>query len=405
MSDTHLATQPDAAARGPFAGLTPQPGDALLALIGAFRDDPRPGKIDLGVGVYRDERGATPVFGAIKQAERRLVDTQATKSYLGPEGDVGYFQAISAVALGEARAARSGVTGLQTPGGTGAIRLAAELIAWSNPSARIFLGTPTWPNHAQIFDQVRLRTVGYAHFDVATQTMDFDGVLAALRHGQAGDVALLHGCCHNPTGIDFDPAQWRQLAALLAERRMLPLLDLAYQGLGQGLEEDAAGVGTVVDTVGTTVIAYSCDKNFGLYRERTGAILATADTLAERDLVQSNLLALARANWSMPPDHGAAAVRIVLDDAVLREQWRTELASVRQRLHQVRTLLADAHPVLGPLRRQHGLFATLNLTPAQVGELRDAHAIYMPMSGRINLAGLTPANTDAFVAAIAPLLG
>lgn len=403
-ADASPSSRADVPVSGFFDVLVTQPPDALLALIGAFRDDPRAGKIDVGVGVYRDEHGMTPVFKAIKDAERSLVESQTTKSYLGPEGDVGYLRAISAIALGEARSGHAGVTGLQTPGGTGALRLAAELIARTNPAARVFVGVPTWPNHAQILDQTRLRTVSYKHCDVAAQTMDFDAVMAALRQGGAGDVALLHGCCHNPTGIDFDPAQWWQLAALLAERRMLPLLDLAYQGLGGEPDDDAAGIRTVVDTVETTLIAYSCDKNFGLYRERTGALLATTRTAAERDVVQSNLLALARANWSMPPDHGAAAVRIVLTDAGLRATWLAELADVRRRLRQVRERLADAHPVFAPLRRQYGLFATLNLTPDQVRLLREAHAIYMPASGRINLAGLTSANIARFVSALAPLL-
>jgi aromatic-amino-acid transaminase len=374
--------------------------DALLALIRAFRDDPRPNKIDVGVGVYRDTSGQTPVFRAIKQAERRLLEMQPTKSYLGPEGDIGFFEALLPLALGRGLD-RSRVSGLQTPGGTGALRLGAELIRAANPGARVFMGEPTWPNHAPIFEAAGLQTVPHPFFDVATQTIDFAGMLAALSLALPGDVLLLHGCCHNPTGADLDADQWRAIADLVAERDIFPFIDLAYQGLGEGLENDAAGMRRLLDQGSDALIAYSCDKNFGLYRERTGALMAVTSGSKSAAVVQSNLLALARANWSMPPDHGAAVTRIVLEDEGLATDWRAELETMRTRIVDVRAKLAAADPRLTPLLRQHGMFSMLPLSPVQVARLRDDHAVYMPGSGRINIAGLVPETLLPFVAALA----
>ncbi|ATE64650.1 amino acid aminotransferase [Rhizorhabdus dicambivorans] len=383
-------------------GLGPQPADSLLALIGAFRADRRAGKIDVGVGVYRDPQGRTPVLRAVKEAERRLVAGQETKAYLGPEGDAGFFEALKPIIFGDAdHGAR--LVGLQTPGGTGALRLAAELIARFNPQARIWVGEPTWPNHHPILQAAGLEIMAYQHFDVATQRLTFARALDALSRARRGDVALLHGCCHNPVGADFDMTQWRELAQLMRERGVLPLIDLAYQGLGRGLDEDAAGARILLETVGEGLLAYSCDKNFGLYRERVGALYALAGEAAAAGVVQSNLLALARANWSMPPDHGAAIVRVILSDPALAADWRTELAEMRDRIRGIRALLADADPRLAPLRGQQGMFSTLPLTPQQVARLRDERGIYMPASGRINLAGLTAETIPTFVDALASL--
>ena len=385
-----------------FGALAAQPADALLALIGAFRSDLRADKIDVGVGVYRDLEGRTPVLRAVKEAERRLVEGQPSKGYLGPEGDVGYFDALKPIIFGEFDFDER-LSGLQTPGGTGALRLAAELIARARPGARIWVGNPTWPNHPPILKAAGLVVADYEHFDVVTQTLTIDRMLDALSDAAPGDVALLHGCCHNPTGADLDVDQWTAVATLLRDRGVLPLIDLAYQGLGTGLEEDALGTRIMLDIVGEGLVAHSCDKNFGLYRERVGALYALSESSEQSHIVQSNLLSLTRANWSMPPDHGAAIVRVILEDAALNADWRTELAEMRDRIQQIRDLLAQADPALAPLANQRGMFSTLPLSVGDVARLREMHGIYMPSSGRINLAGLTPETVVPFVDALASL--
>ena len=385
-----------------FGALAAQPADALLALIGAFRSDLRADKIDVGVGVYRDLEGRTPVLRAVKEAERRLVEGQPSKGYLGPEGDVGYFDALKPIIFGEFDFDER-LSGLQTPGGTGALRLAAELIARARPGARIWVGNPTWPNHPPILKAAGLVVADYEHFDVVTQTLTIDRMLDALSDAAPGDVALLHGCCHNPTGADLGVDQWTAVATLLRDRGVLPLIDLAYQGLGTGLEEDALGTRIMLDIVGEGLVAHSCDKNFGLYRERVGALYALSESSEQSHIVQSNLLSLTRANWSMPPDHGAAIVRVILEDAALNADWRTELAEMRDRIQQIRDLLAQADPALAPLANQRGMFSTLPLSVGDVARLREMHGIYMPSSGRINLAGLTPETVVPFVDALASL--
>ena len=385
-----------------FGALAVQPADALLALIGAFRSDLRADKIDVGVGVYRDLEGRTPVLRAVKEAERRLVESQPSKGYLGPEGDVGYFDALKPIIFGEFDFDER-LSGLQTPGGTGALRLAAELIARARPGARIWVGNPTWPNHPPILKAAGLVVADYEHFDVVTQTLTIDRMLDALSDAAPGDVALLHGCCHNPTGADLGVDQWTAVATLLRDRGVLPLIDLAYQGLGTGLEEDALGTRIMLDIVGEGLVAHSCDKNFGLYRERIGALYALSESSEQSNIVQSNLLSLTRANWSMPPDHGAAIVRVILEDAALNADWRTELAEMRDRIQQIRDLLAQADPALAPLANQRGMFSALPLSVGDVARLREMHGIYMPSSGRINLAGLTPETVVPFVDALASL--
>lgn len=384
---------------GVLTRLKRQPPDALLALIGLYRADPRPDKIDVGVGVYRNPRGDTPVFGAVKQAEQRLFAEQSTKAYLGPEGDVGFFERLAPLIFGHCSPGAR-LSGLQTPGGTGALRLAAELIAGARPNARILVGTPTWPNHLPIFAAAGVEIASYSYFDINTQTLLFDVMVDALEQAHPGDVVLLHGCCHNPTGADLDNAQWATVAEVIAERGLLPLIDLAYQGLGSGLDADAGGVRLVLGGVDEALIAYSCDKNFGLYRERTGALFALVPDAGTAAVTQSNLLALARANWSMPPDHGAATVRIILEDEGLTAQWALELATMCSRLNGVRHLLAELDPTLTPLRGHRGLFATLPLSPDQVRRLREDHAVYMAGSGRINVAGLTDESAPRFVSAL-----
>ena len=383
--------------------LDQQPPDALLALIKLHDADPRADKIDLGVGVYRTGNGATPVFGAIKAAERKLVDEQDTKAYLGPEGDMGFVHALMPYAFG-ADATRGGrVEGMQTPGGTGAVRLALALAKRAGVT-RVLMGAPSWPNHAQIVKDLGLELVTFAHA-TADGAADLAALKDALGSGGEGDALLLHGCCHNPTGIDYTRAQWDEIAALLSASPVLPLVDLAYQGLGQGMEEDAYGARAVIDAVPEALIAYSCDKNFGLYRDRVGALYVLAKNGEELGRVLSNGHALARAAWSMPPDHGAAAVRLILEDPKLTENWLDELQQMRARIRQVRAKLAEAGRLgqvdLRPIDKQNGMFATLALGKAQIDALRADHGIYMAGSGRINVAGLTMDNIPKFIGAIA----
>lgn len=387
--------------------LEPQSPDALLALIKLYADDDRPDKIDLGVGVYRTGQGGTPVFAAIKQAEQRLVEEQDSKSYLGPEGDMGFVNALIPHAFGRDGTMGGRLQGMQTPGGTGAVRLAVAVAQRAGVS-RIHLGAPSWPNHAQILADVGVEAVMFDHAN-PDGTANAEAALAAIRGAKEGEAVLLHGCCHNPTGIDYSAEEWDAIADAFAGGAALPILDLAYQGLGHGMEEDAYGLRRVMAAVPEALVAYSCDKNFGMYRDRVGALYALARDAGQIDAIQSNLNALARAAWSMPPDHGGAAVRIVLRDADLTALWLDELETMRERMRQVRQSLADAGTAgavdLTPLAHQNGLFSVLPLSKEQVGRLRTEHAIYMAGSGRINVAGLHGGNIEKFVQAIAAVTG
>lgn len=388
--------------------LQQQPADALLALIKLHDNDPRPTKIDLGVGVYRTGQGETPVFGAIKAAERKLVETQDSKAYLGPEGDMGFVSALMPYVFGKANPAMDGrIEGMQTPGGTGSLRLALAMVRKAG-IARAWMGTPSWPNHAQICADLGLELKTFNHA-AADGTADMGGIRGAVAAAEEGDAILLHGCCHNPSGIDYSPAQWDEIAGLIAGKKLLPVLDLAYQGLGEGMEEDAYGVRRVLASVPEALIAYSCDKNFGLYRDRVGALYVMMADPAQLPAAMSNGHALARANWSQPPDHGAAAVRVVLEDAALTAQWLDELDTMRDRIRQMRARLAQAGQTggvdLSPIGGQNGLFSIIPFTADQIAAMRARHGIYFAGSGRINVAGLTAANIDTFIAAVADVTG
>ncbi|MBK61482.1 MAG: aromatic amino acid aminotransferase [Altererythrobacter sp.] len=383
--------------------LAPQAPDALLALIKMHAADPRSDKIDLGVGVYRTNEGATPVFRAIKQAEKRLLEVQDSKSYLGPEGDGGFVKALMPYIFGDDSPLAGSIEGMQTPGGTGAVRLAVSLAAKAGVT-RIHLGMPSWPNHAQILQDVGVEVVPFDHAN-SDGTANLDAVLGAIRGAGASDAVLLHGCCHNPTGIDYTPDQWDAIAEAFAETGVLPILDIAYQGLGQGMEEDVAGVRAVLAKVPEALVAYSCDKNFGLYRDRVGAFYMIAREGGDMDAISSNANALARANWSMPPDHGGAAVRLLLEDDGMTAVWQEELDEMRARMRRVRDRLAAADNEvpglnLAALGDQNGLFAMLPLSKDQIASLREDHGIYMAGSGRINVAGLHQGNIEKFIAAL-----
>ncbi len=384
--------------------LEQQPADALLALIKLFEADPRSDKIDLGVGVYRTADGGTPVFACIKAAEAKLVAEQDTKAYLGPEGDMGFVHALMPHIFGVADPSHGGrIEGMQTPGGTGAVRIAVAM-ARKAGITRLHMGTPSWPNHAQIMADTGVELVGFNH-SAADGSADLAALRTALRSAGPGEAVLLHGCCHNPSGIDYSPAQWDEIVDLLAETGVLPIIDLAYQGLGKGMDEDAYGTRAVVARLPEALIAYSCDKNFGLYRDRVGAFYALTRDAAQTTAALSNGHALARANWSMPPDHGASAVRLVLTDPAMTAQWVAELDSMRARIQQVRQKLAASSNAgavnLAPLGHQQGMFAMLPLNKDQIAALRADHAVYMAGSGRINIAGLTMGNIDKFVSALA----
>jgi aromatic-amino-acid transaminase len=383
--------------------LTQQPPDALLALIKLHDADPRADKIDLGVGVYRTGQGETPVFGAIKTAERKLVDTQDSKAYLGPEGDMGFVHALMPYVFGEDPTRGGRIEGMQTPGGTGAVRLSLALAKKAGVT-RVLMGTPSWPNHAQILADLGLELVAFPHA-TAEGVADLEALKAALAGAGEGDAVLLHGCCHNPTGIDYTPAQWDEIAALFGQSAVLPIVDLAYQGLGEGMVEDAYGANAVIAAVPEALIAYSCDKNFGLYRDRVGALYVYAQDGEQLARALSNGHALARAAWSMPPDHGAAAVRLVLRDETTTAQWLDELDQMRARIRQVRAALGEAGKAgaldLTRLAGGQGMFAMLPLSKEQIDRLRTEHGVYMAGSGRINIAGLTMGSLPKFVAALA----
>ena len=383
--------------------LQQQPPDALLALIKLYAADPRTDKIDLGVGVYRTGQGETPVFGAIKTAEQKLVDEQDSKAYLGPEGDMGFVHALMPFIFGGDPTMGGRLEGMQTPGGTGAVRLAVALGKKAGVG-KVWMGTPSWPNHAQILGDLAVELATFKHASI-TGAADMDSLREAIRDADRGDALLLHGCCHNPTGIDYTPDQWDEIAELLKSSGLLPILDLAYQGLGHGMEEDSYGVRKVLAAVPEAIVAYSCDKNFGLYRDRVGAVYVMARDADQLGAILSNGHALARSSWSMPPDHGAAAVRLVLRDAKLIDLWNDELDTMRTRMRQVRDKLAAAGSVgsldLTPVGTQNGLFSILPLSKEQILSLREDHGVYMAGSGRINIAGLTMGNIDKFIGALA----
>jgi aspartate/tyrosine/aromatic aminotransferase len=400
MTDTLiLDTKPNL-----FDSLKAQPADPLLAIIGLVKADPRPGKMDLGVGVYKDAAGNTPILRAVKAAEKILLETQETKSYLGSEGDVRFVALIKEMAFGPERARDDRIVGLQTPGGCGALRLGAELIKATGSDARIFVGQPTWPNHTPLIGSAGVPFVDYPYYDKAKKAVLFDRMMAALEEARAGDIVLVHGCCHNPTGADLSLDEWEALADIVSRRGLVPFVDLAYQGLGNGLEADAAGMRLVVDAADQALIAHSNDKNFGLYRERTGSLFVKGSSAEQAKVVLGNLAVMARTSWSMPPDHGAAIVRTVLDTPELAADWRAELDEMLARIRHLRARIAASDPRLAYIDQQNGMFSMLPLSPEQVADLREKDAIYMAGSGRFNVAGLSDENVDRFAAAVAARL-
>ncbi|MCB1447736.1 MAG: aspartate/tyrosine/aromatic aminotransferase [Rhizobiaceae bacterium] len=392
-----------------FETLTAAPPDKILNLSVLFRNDPRPEKMDLGVGVYKDSSGATVIMKAVREAEKRLYDSQTTKTYLGMGGDEGFNKAMLKLVFG-ADADFSRLFSAQTAGGTGALRTLAELLSKARPGVTVWLSDPTWANHAPILKAAGLRTASYPYFDVATGKVKFDEMIEGLKAAAQGDVILLHGCCHNPTGANLTLDQWEKVARLLVERDLFPFVDLAYQGFGDGLDTDAAPVRLLAKTVSEMAIATSCSKNFSVYRDRVGAMMLLCKDADSVKIAGSQALMATRVMYSMPPDHAAAAVRIILEDEALTANWRMELEEMRLRMLNLRKGFADA------LRRHsnsdrfdfiaehRGMFSRLGITEAQVDRLREEFGIYMVGDSRFNVAGLKEDRLEDLAKAVVSVL-
>jgi aspartate aminotransferase len=376
-----------------FETLKEQPADKILALMQAFKEDPREGKIDLGVGVYKDASGNTPIMRAIKAAEKQLWEQETTKSYTGLAGDPAFGDAMIAMVLGDC-VPRANVAAVATPGGTGAVRQGFDMVKMANPEARVFVSDPTWPNHLSILKHMGMTMVPYRYFDSESRGVDFDGMMADLAQAKRGDIVLVHGCCHNPTGANLNMTEWQALVDLLLKTGATPMVDIAYQGFGDGLEEDAAATRLIASTVPETIIAASCSKNFGIYRERTGLLMAVSQDASAHKLNQGTLAYLNRQNYSFPPDHGARLVTMVLSDDALRAEWAAELEEVRNSMLALREQLAAELQKLagsdrfGFIAQHRGMFSRLGATPEQVERLRAEHGIYLVGDSRLNIAGL-----------------
>ena len=388
-----------------FETLKSQPADKILALMQMYRDDSRTAKIDLGVGVYKDATGLTPVMRAVKSAEHRLWEQQDTKTYTGLTGDPAFGDAMVDLVLNGA-VARDRVAAAATPGGTGAVRQAFEMVRMANPDARVFVSDPTWPNHLSMLSYLGIEAVPYRYFDEETRGVDADGMLADLARARAGDVVLLHGCCHNPTGANLTPPQWDAVIETLQKTGATPMIDLAYQGFGDGLSQDAAATRKIAASVPECLIAASCSKNFGIYRERTGMLLAVAQNGEGQKRNQGTLAYLNRQNFSFPPDHGARLVTMILTDDALRADWMAELEDVRNTMLGLRTQLAQelrrvsGSDRFGYLAEHRGMFSRLGATPEQVAALREKHGVYMVGDSRMNIAGLNAQTVPVLAEAI-----
>ena len=396
-----------------FETLTMAPADPIIGLTEAFKNDPNPNKINLGVGVYKDGDGNTPIFASVKTAEERLLTHEDTKNYLGIEGDEAYNKAVQELLWGtDHEILTSGRAGTaQAPGGTGALRIAGDFIHQHFPNARVWLSDPTWANHPKIFESAGVPTATYRYYNPSSYGLDFDALIQDLGQIPAGDVVLLHGCCHNPTGVDPSAEQWAQIADIITDRGIIPLVDFAYQGLGNGLVEDAIGLQSLSRPGCELLVASSFSKNFGLYRERTGALTLVSKNATTVEKAMSHIKICIRTNYSNPPSHGAQAVATVLNDPALRAQWDGEVKAMRDRINTMRTLFVDTLETKGVQRdfsfiaHQRGMFSFSGLTPEQVEALRERYSIYIVSSGRINVAGMTKDNIGPLCEAIAEVLG
>lgn len=388
-----------------FKNLQQQPPDKILALMTAFKEDPRDQKLDLGVGVYKNPTGITPIMRSIKLAEKKWWEIESSKSYVGLVGDPAFSDAIISLVLGNS-IPRNLIASAATPGGTGAVRQGFELFKIANPGVRVFVSDPTWPNHISILQYLNIPFETYRYFDNETRGVDFDSMVSDLSRAKAGDVILLHGCCHNPTGANLDKQQWKIIIDLLNKNGATPMIDLAYQGFGDGLEEDAYATRLIAESVPETVIASSCSKNFGIYRERAGLLMLISQDSSKRNINQSMLAYLNRQNYSFPPDHGSRLVSIVLNDKDLRSDWMSELEDIRTSLLNLRVQLADELQKISGSDRfsfiasHRGMFSRLGATPSQVEKMRKEFGIYMVSDSRFNVAGLNNETVPALAKAI-----
>ncbi len=394
-----------------FESLERLPPDPILGLSATCAADTNPDKIDLTVGVYKDESGQTPVFAAIQRAQEALTEREVTKSYLPQVGDADYIAGIRKLLLGESHPALAAerVTSVQAPGGCGALRVGAEVIKTASPDAKVWVSAPTWPNHIPLIGSVGLELKEYRYYDAATHSVDFDGMLEDLATAAPGDVLLLHGCCHNPCGADLSPAQWQAVTTLAADKGLMPFIDTAYQGMGVGLDEDAFGIRHMTEHLPEVLVAASNSKNMGLYRERTGAIVFSGRDREAAEIFSSQATKAARKIYSMPPAHGGILAGMVLSDAALNASWREELAGMCERINGVRTLLDEKLSAATGrdysfIRRESGMFSFLGLTPGQVDRLREEFSVYMVGSSRVNVAGVNGNNVDYLAKAVASVL-
>ena len=395
-----------------FEQLEVLPADPILGLMTLFKRDSNPNKVDLGVGVYRDEQGHTPILASVKAAEQRHCDAEDTKAYLGPTGTEGFVHGMQGLLFGHGHGVlRDGrAVTVQTPGGCGALRAAAELIGRCNPDTTIWVSDPTWANHIPLLGDAGLTIREYPYYDYAAKAIRFDEMLAALAQAQAGDMVLLHGCCHNPCGADLDRDQWQAVAELVVQRGITPFIDIAYQGFARGLEEDAYGIRLLADTAPELFVASSCSKNFGLYRERVGSVSLVAADAARADAARSQLLSVIRGIYSMPPAHGGAIVDVILNDDDLYRQWTGELGEMRDRINDLRRTLVDTLNRKGAagrfdfIARQQGMFSFLGVTPEQVQRLQREFGIYILASSRVNVAGLNSRTMDYVTDAVMAVL-
>ena len=387
-----------------FETLQAQKPDAILALVQMFKDDPRENKVDLGVGVYKDASGKTPVMRAIKAAEQKLWANETTKSYTALTGDPGFADAMVRLVLGNA-VPRNTVSAAATPGGTGAVRQAFELIKMARPAARVFVSNPTWPNHLSILAYLGIETVPYRYFDNDTRGVAFDAMLKDLKTARKGDVVLLHGCCHNPTGANLTMLQWQEVIAVLQQTGAVPMIDIAYQGFGDGLEADGAATRAIAAATTECLIAASCSKNFGIYRERTGILMMIANG-TEPKIAQGTLAFLNRQNFSFPPDHGARLVTMILNDEALRNDWMTEVEDMRLSMLGLREQLArelqqrSGSDRFGFIAQHRGMFSRLGTTPELVQKMREDFGIYLVGDSRMNIAGLNTQTVPILAEAI-----
>ena len=388
-----------------FKNLQQQPPDKILALMTAFKEDPRDQKLDLGVGVYKDPTGITPIMRSIKLAEKKWWEIESSKSYVGLAGDPAFSDAIISLVLGNS-IPRNLIASAATPGGTGAVRQGFELFKIANPGVRVFVSDPTWPNHISILQYLNIPFETYRYFDNETRGVDFDSMVSDLSRAKAGDVILLHGCCHNPTGANLDKQQWKIIVDLLNKNGATPMIDLAYQGFGDGLEEDVYATRLIAESVPETVIASSCSKNFGIYRERAGLLMLVSQDSSKRNINQSMLAYLNRQNYSFPPDHGSRLVSIVLNDKDLRSDWMSELEDIRNSLLNLRVQLSNELQKISGSDRfsfiasHRGMFTQLGATPSQVEKMRTEFGIYMVSDSRFNVAGLNNETVPALAKAI-----